>query len=48
MLGRPLAVLLMPLAALPLLAACAEKAEGRGECDRPISCKEKRPLPILY
>jgi uncharacterized lipoprotein YajG len=47
-LARPLAVLLMPLAAFPLLAACAEQSETRTGCDRPISCPEKRPLPILY
>lgn len=45
---RPLAVLLLPIAALPLLTACAERSETRSGCDRPISCPEKRPLPILY
>lgn len=47
-LARPLAVLLFPLAALPLLASCAAKDETRSACDRTVSCKEKRPLPILY
>lgn len=47
-LAKPLAVLLMPLLALPLLTGCAERSEDPTACDRPISCPEKRPLPILY
>ena len=46
--AQPLAVLMVPLLALPLMTACAEKVERQDGCDRPISCKEKRPLPILY
>jgi len=38
----------LPLLAFPLLASCAERSESRTPCDRPISCPEKRPLPILY
>jgi hypothetical protein len=45
---RPLAALMMPLVAIPLLTACADRAERSDNCDRPVSCKEKRALPILY
>ena len=47
-LARPLAALFLPLLAAPLLAACADRTDQQDPCDRPISCKERRPLPILY
>jgi hypothetical protein len=44
----PLALLVLPLLAFPLLSACADKAETRPPCEQPSSCPKKRPLPILY
>jgi hypothetical protein len=40
--------LLLPLLALPLLIACADSSPSRNPCERPASCADKRPLPILY
>lgn len=48
LLSRPMAALFLPLLAAPLLAACADRGDQQEPCDRPVSCKERRPLPILY
>lgn len=44
----PLAALLLPLVAFPLLSACVESKDNSDPCERPRSCPERRPLPILY
>ena len=47
-LARPLPALLLPVLAFPLLSACADRVEQRDPCERPASCADRRPLPILY